>query len=128
MNGFGFIEYDNPLDARDVVPGMRALQASPSKIYTNTASSQPTVCVLLDSSCKQSSISLTYHGTQDGSDMSGSRLTVQFARGSRQRDFPAPDRTHPRPRRTAYRMQISGLPGETSWQVSSLPLPSVLVS
>ncbi len=52
--------------------------------------------------------------------MNGSRLTVQFARGSRQRDFPAPDRTHPRPRRTAYRMQISGLPGETSWQVSSL--------
>ena len=22
MNGFGFIEYDNALDARDVVPGM----------------------------------------------------------------------------------------------------------
>jgi hypothetical protein len=58
--------------------------------------------------------------------MNGSRLTVQFARGSRQRDFPAPDRTHPRPRRTAYRMQITGLPGETSWQVSSLPLPSLL--
>ncbi|KAK4697186.1 hypothetical protein P7C71_g846, partial [Lecanoromycetidae sp. Uapishka_2] len=72
MNGFGFIEYDDALDARDVVP--------------------------------------------DGSDMNGSRLTVQFARGSRQRDFPAPDRTHPRPRRTAYRMQITGLPGETSWQ------------
>ena len=59
--------------------------------------------------------------------MNGSRLTVQFARGSRQRDFPAPDRTHPRPRRTAYRMQITGLPGETSWQVSSLPLPSFMV-
>ena len=26
MNGFGFIEYDDPLDARDVVPG---------KIYTS---------------------------------------------------------------------------------------------
>lgn len=74
MNGFGFIEYDDALDARDVVPA--------------------------------------FHG----SDMNGSRLTVQFARGSRQRDFPAPDRTHPRPRRTAYRMQITGLPGETSWQ------------
>ena len=23
MNGFGFIEYDNALDARDVVPGMQ---------------------------------------------------------------------------------------------------------
>lgn len=22
MNGFGFIEYDDPMDARDVVPGM----------------------------------------------------------------------------------------------------------
>lgn len=58
--------------------------------------------------------------------MNGSRLTVQFARGSRQRDFPAPDRTQPRPRRTAYRMQITGLPGETSWQVSFIPLPSLL--
>ncbi len=48
----------------------------------------------------------------------GERLTVQFARGPRHRDtFAAPDRTAPRPRRTAYRMQISGLPGETSWQV-----------
>ncbi len=28
MNGFGFIEYDNALDARDVVPGMQALHAS----------------------------------------------------------------------------------------------------
>ncbi|MCJ1425977.1 hypothetical protein MMC29_003878 [Sticta canariensis] len=75
MNGFGFIEYDDPMDARDVVPA--------------------------------------FHG----SDLSGSRLTVQFARGSRQREpFSAPDRPHPRPRRTAYRMQITGLPGETSWQ------------
>lgn len=56
--------------------------------------------------------------TLDGSDFMGERLTVQFARGSRHRDtFAAPDRTAPRPRRTAYRMQISGLPGETSWQV-----------
>ena len=55
----------------------------------------------------------------DGSDLNGNRLTVQFARGTRQRDaFAAPDRTHPRPRRTAHRMQITGLPGETSWQVS----------
>lgn len=62
---------------------------------------------------------LTKYNTSDGSDLNGSRLTVQFARGSRQRDtFAQPDRTHPRPRRTAYRMQITGLPGETSWQVS----------
>ncbi len=51
-----------------------------------------------------------------------SRLTVQFARGSRPRDtFAAPDRTHPRPRRTAFRMQLTGLAEGTSWQVSYKP-------
>ncbi|KAL9581777.1 MAG: hypothetical protein Q9212_003694 [Teloschistes hypoglaucus] len=82
MNGFGFIEYEDAMDARDVVP--------------------------------------TYHG----SDLNGSRLTVQFARGTRQRDpfTGPPERPHPRPRRTAHRMQISGLPGETSWQVSTLDI------
>lgn len=75
MNGFGFIEYEDPQDAMDVVPA--------------------------------------FHG----SDFLGERLTVQFARGSRQKDpYAGPDRTVPRPRRTPYRMQISGLPGETSWQ------------
>lgn len=47
----------------------------------------------------------------------GERLTVQFARGTRNREFAATERTAPRPRRTPHRMQISGLPGETSWQV-----------
>ncbi|KAL8768620.1 MAG: hypothetical protein Q9209_005179 [Squamulea sp. 1 TL-2023] len=77
MNGFGFIEYEDAMDARDVVP-------------------------------------IAYHG----SDLNGSRLTVQFARGARQRNEFAgpPERPHPRPRRTAHRMQITGLPGETSWQ------------
>jgi len=75
MNGFGFIEYKDAMDARDVVPA--------------------------------------FHG----SDFMGERLTVQFARGSRHRDaFANPDRSAPRPRRTPHRMQISGLPGETSWQ------------
>lgn len=56
--------------------------------------------------------------TADGTDFMGERLTVQFARGSRQRDaLASTDRTAPRPRRTPHRMQISGLPGETSWQV-----------
>ncbi|KAL1989569.1 hypothetical protein VTN49DRAFT_6766 [Thermomyces lanuginosus] len=77
MNGFGFIEYEDPLDARDVVPA--------------------------------------FHG----SEFKGERLTVQFARGPRRKDpynghgdRPAP----PRPRRTIYRMQVSGLPPDTSWQ------------
>ncbi|KAJ5561544.1 Nucleotide-binding alpha-beta plait [Penicillium sp. DV-2018c] len=75
MNGFGFIEYDDQLDARDIVPA--------------------------------------FHG----SDFKGERLTVQFARGPRRKDLPGPpDRNAlPRPRRTIFRMQISGLP-ETSWQ------------
>ncbi|KAK7991807.1 Pre-mRNA splicing factor [Apiospora saccharicola] len=74
MNGFGFIEYKDAMDARDVVP--------------------------------------------DGSDFMGERLTVQFARGSRHREpgFGNHERTAPRPRRTAYRMQITGLPNDTSWQ------------
>jgi hypothetical protein len=56
---------------------------------------------------------------QDGSDFKGQRLTVQFARGARPRDaFAPPDRVHPRPRRTAYRMQLTGLAEGTSWQVS----------
>ncbi|KHN99070.1 pre-mRNA splicing factor [Metarhizium album ARSEF 1941] len=74
MNGFGFIEYKDPMDARDVVP--------------------------------------------DGSDFMGERLTVQFARGPRQREggFGGHERAPPRPRRTPHRMQITGLPNETSWQ------------
>ncbi|KAL2810689.1 hypothetical protein BJX63DRAFT_307454 [Aspergillus granulosus] len=76
MNGFGFIEYEDAMDARDIVPA--------------------------------------FHG----SDFKGERLTVQFARGPRRKEnFPTPtDRPNvPRPRRTIYRMSISGLP-ETSWQ------------
>ncbi|KAG5960441.1 hypothetical protein E4U13_003801 [Claviceps humidiphila] len=75
MNGFGFIEYKDPMDARDVVP--------------------------------------------DGSDLMGTRLTVQFARGPRAREVgfhQIHERAPPRPRRTAHRMQITGLPHETSWQ------------
>ncbi|KAK2880114.1 hypothetical protein FQN49_000561 [Arthroderma sp. PD_2] len=74
MQGFGFIEYEDAMDAKDVVP--------------------------------------------DGTDFKGERLTVQFARGPRRREpFPGPPERSaaPRPRRTIYRMQITGLP-ETSWQ------------
>ncbi|KAF3761341.1 hypothetical protein M406DRAFT_294885 [Cryphonectria parasitica EP155] len=75
MNGFGFIEYKDAMDARDVVP--------------------------------------------DGSTLLGERLTVQFARGSRHREngaYAPHERGAPRPRRTPHRMQISGLPTDTSWQ------------
>lgn len=54
----------------------------------------------------------------------GERLVVQFARGSTRppREFDGPaQRTAPRPRRTVHRMTISGLPEQTSWQVSKLP-------
>lgn len=53
----------------------------------------------------------------------GERLVVQFARGARRNDN-APnfqERTAPRPRRTAFRMSITSLPAETSWQVSNSP-------
>ena len=51
----------------------------------------------------------------------GERLIVQFARGSRRiEDQPYQARPVPRPRRTPFRMQISNLPVETSWQVSYL--------
>ncbi|KIV95243.1 hypothetical protein PV10_02919 [Exophiala mesophila] len=75
MNGFGFIEYEDEMDARDVVPA--------------------------------------FHGTE----FKGERLTVQFARGPRRKeDFGPSDRNVPRPRRTIYRMNITGLQSGTSWQ------------
>ena len=51
----------------------------------------------------------------------GERMVVQFARGARKReDQPAyHERSAPRPRRTLFRMSITGLPVETSWQVSN---------
>ncbi|KAF1983717.1 hypothetical protein K402DRAFT_396460 [Aulographum hederae CBS 113979] len=75
MNGFGFIEYKDAMDARDVVPA--------------------------------------FHG----SDFMGERLVVQFARGSRRTEnFAHAERTAPRPRRTPFRMSLTGLSAETSWQ------------
>lgn len=57
----------------------------------------------------------------DGSELKGERLTVQFARGPRKRDDYAPqERQAPRPRRTVYRLQITGLAPDTSWQVRTL--------
>lgn len=51
----------------------------------------------------------------------GERLTVQFARGTRHREqgggYSHDRNSAPRPRRTPYRMQITGLPNDTSWQV-----------
>jgi transcription initiation factor TFIID subunit 15 len=54
----------------------------------------------------------------------GERLVVQFARGARRNDqapHPYQERSAPRPRRTPFRMQITSLPVETSWQVSTVP-------
>ena len=60
----------------------------------------------------------------DGSEFMGERLVVQFARGSNRPrdDHGYQPRMAPRPRRTIHRMTITGLPFETSWQVSNLPL------
>jgi len=62
------------------------------------------------------------HRWLDGSEFMGERLVVQFARGgNRPRDGGHYDqpRMAPRPRRTIHRMTLTGLPWETSWQVSS---------
>lgn len=99
MNGFGFIEYKDALDARDVVPGM------PLRRERHSQRSRLTRAIFE-----------AFHG----SDFMGQRLTVQFARGTRPRDNFHTERMVPRPRRTPHRMQISGLPGETSWQVRGL--------
>ena len=63
----------------------------------------------------------------DGSDFKGERLTVQFARGPRHKETfnGSSDRNPPRPRRTVYRMQVTGLPTEISWQVSRPLLPHI---
>jgi transcription initiation factor TFIID subunit 15 len=49
------------------------------------------------------------------------RLIVQFAKGSRREPYHPHERPPPRPRRTPYKMTITGLPVETSWQVSMSP-------
>lgn len=67
----------------------------------------------------------------DGSDFKGERLTVQFARGPRHKETfngPSDRPSAPRPRRTVFRMQVSGLPTETSWQVSYDPCMADLTS
>ena len=49
----------------------------------------------------------------------GNRLVVQFARGNRPKEMMPhyQERAPPRTRRTQFRMSITGLPPETSWQV-----------
>lgn len=47
MNGFGFIEYEDAIDARDVVPG-NALPDPPHPDRMATDIAQPFVCLLLD--------------------------------------------------------------------------------
>lgn len=50
----------------------------------------------------------------------GERLIVQFAKGSRrEQPFAQQERPIPRPRRTPFRMTLSGLSADTSWQVRS---------
>jgi RNA recognition motif. (a.k.a. RRM, RBD, or RNP domain) len=112
MNGFGFLEYEDAMDARDVVPGMAECDSR---------------CHSLANAILQHSVYLTilpYFDPRtltirtDGSEMNGSRITVQFARGARHKEnFSGPaDRAAPRPRRTIYRMVVEGLAPETSWQ------------
>lgn len=112
MNGFGFIEYEDMMDARDVVPG-KYLNPKPPSIHANISRSFSYV-ILIHLLVASSS----HYFNTDGSELKGERLTVQFARGPRRKDdFGPQERQAPRPRRTIYRMQITGLHSDTSWQV-----------
>ncbi|EFE35412.1 uncharacterized protein ARB_05454 [Trichophyton benhamiae CBS 112371] len=136
MQGFGFIEYEDAMDAKDVVPGedtsMVAFTFPGSFRFLFfplclcllfffhyscfTFNPWNDAVLILESVFVLVSCSPAFHGT----DFKGERLTVQFARGPRRREpFPGPPERSaaPRPRRTIYRMQITGLP-ETSWQLS----------
>lgn len=142
MNGFGFVEYADPMDARDVVPGKPLLAPTPDQPYL--------ACLLgkqwLTNNFVTASLPYVKHPrwtapclpnrpfpvrklilVKDGTEFMGERLTVQFARGSRNREPGPPgfgahgERAPPRPRRTAHRMQITGLPTDTSWQVCLSP-------
>lgn len=61
---------------------------------------------------------MTYLLATDGKDFMGNRLVVQFARGSRPREgtFHHQERPLPRTRRTVWRMSLTGLSSDTSWQ------------
>ncbi|KXT18604.1 hypothetical protein AC579_9836 [Pseudocercospora musae] len=116
MNGFGFIEYKDAMDARDVVPGnlpyvnLSALVAAQAGPRALLPPSTPPPRVMLSTT--------DIYRWLDGSEFMGERLVVQFARGStRLREgFEHQPRMAPRPRRTIHRMTITGLPFETSWQ------------
>jgi transcription initiation factor TFIID subunit 15 len=121
MNGFGFIEYKDAMDARDVVPGELPRPSPSRECNANLSVSQPSVSAALILPSRTNERPNRWHYT-DGSDFMGERLIVQFARGSRRTEnFAHQERAAPRPRRTPFRMRISGLPVETSWQVSKSP-------
>lgn len=104
MTGFGFVQYDNEADAKEVVPGTK-LPGGPSRL------------LLLPLTLGYPPPPIAFHGRE----FKGQPLTVQFARGNRhnpRHDFSnGGDRPYPRPRRTAFRMNITGLHPDTSWQV-----------
>ena len=97
-------------------------QTLPTSDHTSKSLGQQRVAS--GSLCPHDMLSTTdIHRWLDGSEFKGERLVVQFARGSnRPRDGPFDQpRMAPRPRRTVHRMTITGLPFETSWQVSYIP-------
>lgn len=91
--------------------------------HANYPPLQPSVCPTLARLNHRFALTTATDPPLDGSDFMGERLVVQFARGSnRPREYGHPEhRAPPRPRRTVHRMSISGLPFETSWQVSNVP-------
>ncbi|KAK3112119.1 hypothetical protein LTR53_011922, partial [Teratosphaeriaceae sp. CCFEE 6253] len=86
MNGFGFIEYKDAMDARDVVPVMELLLTQP----------------------------VAFHGSEFMGERLVVQF-ARGSNRPRDGPFDQP-RMAPRPRRTVHRMTINGLPFETSWQ------------
>jgi hypothetical protein len=126
MNGFGFIEYKDAMDARDVVPGelTRSRHAADTGLSLTLLSQLSVRCgpSSMDKAISLNQLFLLANDKlKDGSDFMGERLTVQFARGNRHREGGGFNHERagaaPRPRRTPHRMQITGLPNDTSWQV-----------
>lgn len=108
MQGFGFVDFDDPRDARDAVAELSESIPSSSKSGANSV---------------------------DGKTMLGERVGVEFAKGGRdrrddrfsdrggryddRRPFERREPRFARPKRTGFRAIVENLHPSTSWQVSA---------
>ncbi|KAK9249532.1 hypothetical protein V1506DRAFT_550824 [Lipomyces tetrasporus] len=118
MSGFGFVEFENPRDAQDAVSGESINLVRPINYLLRL---------------------LLTNAIADNKDFMGERIQVEFAKVQRRReasgrdDFRRDSRDRGdrgdrgdfgrrdigrdrRPRRSAFRIRVSGLPSDCSWQ------------